>query len=421
MDVNEIKSEIEIRINPIDFSISSMDLHDIMNSYDIDEEGVVFIYNQIMEERREEIVDSTQEVIKYFQNKDEFYPSYNEFKREFERLEDYTVSDKILRPIFKKELYDENQLSLFESIKEELSKVLNESIKDDEELDDATEKIIKRWGGSLEKDKSAKLSPEDIFDIIDAGEIARKDIESEFGDDDFMPLDDDEYKSIMSDLDESDGVEKNMLKVLDAEGNEIKRGALVLRVDNLEKKGRVKGFGDDGQGRLEVLVSWEFPIDMKITNPEEMGDKREYPENLVRANKEKMFEMDKINETKIPETMEKLESLKMALGNKELDELIIFKLEDSLANEILDSIAQGYDINLEEYLDEIRGLGKSVNRMGDRNVKMRDDKSHSPLTKLNESVNSEIKEFLSKESITKKELKNFISEQAKRVSYKMLK
>lgn len=146
--------------------------------------------------------------------------------------------------------------------------------------------------------------------------------------------------------------QSGLFEIKDAEGNIIKRHALVAPVDGVNKTGRVMGFGDDGQGRMQLLVTWEWPMDMKYTNPEEMGDDRVYPEDVVIANSKR-----------------------------------------------------------EQSIDEMRGLGKGVKNSGDRNVKLRDDHHEAPLTNLDESINN-----LFKNKVTKKQLKEFINEQARKIS-----
>jgi hypothetical protein len=174
---------------------------------------------------------------------------------------------------------------------------------------------------------------------------------------------------------------------------------------------------------------------------------------------ENMENMKNINETKEDKTFERVENLKSVVGAEELADLILYKMEDSLANSIIDDIERDYGIKSYENEDETlyennnfdagielydaimkfanmggkkevainhvntifageeldesgRGLGHAVKGTGDRGVKMRDDKHHAPLTNLNESINSNIKSIMDKK-ITKKELSKFISEQAK--------
>jgi hypothetical protein len=59
-----------------------------------------------------------------------------------------------------------------------------------------------------------------------------------------------------------------------------------------------------------------------------------------------------------------------------------------------------------------RGLGSGVKRSGDRNVKMRDDHAHAPMTNLSESIKS----FISKEGIKVKDVKKFINEESDRLA-----
>jgi len=421
---NEIRAEIEIRMNPDDFSLSPGELLDIINEFDVSEEEVVFLYHDIVEDRQSEIREDSKDVIDYFRDNDNYYPNYSEFKKKFQELQDYSVSDSILRPMFKKEIYDENQLSIFESIREEVKKIISENNyeSDDEDVDDTAEKIIRQWGGGINKDKSAKLSSKDIFDVIDAGDVARKEIEFEFGDDEFMPMSDDEYRGIMSGLDENEISKEVMFKILDANGDEIKKQALVFPIDDDIKKGRVMGFGDDGKGKLQVIVSWDWPIDMKITNPEEMGKQRVYPEEIIIANKDKIFESDELPFGDHPDGYSFDKKSLYHWFNDALWQLRQY--DEAHAAEIMEKAFNRdyeYKKRVSEELEEVRGLGHGVKNSGDRNVKRRDDNSHAPNTNLNESINSEIIQFLKKGKITKKELKDFINEQSKIISNKILK
>jgi ABC-type lipoprotein export system ATPase subunit len=72
----------------------------------------------------------------------------------------------------------------------------------------------------------------------------------------------------------------------------------------------------------------------------------------------------------------------------------------------------------ETTLEEMRGLGSSVKNTGDRNVKQRDDHAHAPLTNLNESINKNITKLF-EGSVTKKQLRDFIIEQAKEAAKKI--
>ncbi len=252
---------------------------------------------------------------------------------------------------------EKDRAFIFETLYSELNNI-KESLSD-EEFKTASDKIMKNWGGPLKKEKGAMLSSNDMFDIVDAGAVAQSDIENEFGEDEFMPMDNDEYRNMMSDFEDIDeNTDRGgLFKAQDANGNEINRHALVVPVDGVNKKGRVMGFGDDGSGRMDLIVSWEWPIDMKYTNPEEMGKQRVYPEDVVLANS---------------------------------------KVEN---------------IPSESPIEEMRGLSKSVKNSGDRNVKMRDDHHEAPLTNLDESINN-----LFKNKVTKRQLNEFINEQARKIS-----
>jgi len=447
MDDLELKNEIEMRINPIDFSISSSELIDIMNMFDADKEKVVHVYSQIIEEMQSEIRDTTEDVIDYFRDKGNYYPSYKQFRELFDTYTDnQNVHDSILRDMYKQTITDKNQLSLFEIVKDELKKVMSES---DDDFDIAASKIMKNWGGEIKKDRSAKLSPQDIFDVIDAGDVARRDIESEFGEDEFMAMTDDEYKGLMDDIYEAVD-EKGLFQAEDAEGNIIKKLALVTPVGGVDKKGRVTGFGDDGQGRMQILVTWEWPIDMKYTNPEEMGKDRVYPEDIVLASSKNMNENEYLKEDEIDDELEldKLHFDKSSLYKWILDalhQLDVYSTED-VAMAMEKAFERDYDYKLkmnemkneeqinevdsflneledcteeqEQALEEMRGLGKGVKNSGNRNVKLRDDNHHAPLTNLDEAVEKNINKLF-EGKVTKKQLVNFISEQAKEVANKL--
>jgi hypothetical protein len=441
VDSTEIRNEIEMRMNPDDFSVSSMDLIDIMNLFDITEQEVAVIYSQLVEEKQGEIRSAVEDVVDYFRASGDYYPSYQKFRQAFDDYEDYNVNDNILRDMYKQTITDKNQLSLFEIIKDELKKVMSESYSDDE-FDTATNKIMKNWGGEIKKDRSAKLNPEDIFDLADAGAAARADIEGEFGEDEFLPMTDDEYKNLMKGIDEAVD-EKGLFQVEDAEGNIIKRHTLVTPVNGVEKKGRVMGFGDDGQGRIQLMVTWEWPTDMKFTNPEEMGDDRVYPEDIVLASSRNMNE----GEDELPggDHPDGYSFDKTSLYKWFQDALWQLRwYDEAVAAEVMEkAFERDYDYKLkmsemknenineeqlnelefiseeeEQALEEMRGLGKGVKNSGDRNVKQRDDHHSAPLTNLDETVESNINKLF-EGKVTKKQLVNFINEQAKEVAKKL--
>lgn len=527
MDNLELRNEIEMRMNPNDFSVSSSDLIDIMNMFDVDEQKIVDIYSEIFEEKKAELKETTEEVIDQFRAKGHYYPSYKEFKALFDTYEDgRIVNDNILRDMYKQTITDKNQLSLFEIVKDELKKVMNESgeyfnSESDEDFDTAASKIMKNWGGEIKKSRSAKLNPEDMFDMIDAGAAARADIEGEFGEDEFMPMTDDEYKNIMKGIYE-DVDDKGLFQVEDSEGNIIKKHALVAPVEGVDKKGRVMGFGDDGQGRMQLIVTWEWPTDMKFTNPEEMGEERVYPESIVLAASKNIKENDSTevennklrgvkvtyaDGTVIPTSMaahltddeihnyfkpgkifnigsvednmqavDKIEIIREDIVDDELpgsdhpdgysfdrtslykwfqdalwqlrfyDEAVSAKIMEKAFNRDYDyklkmSEMKNEDMNEEineetseidergtgdgdglemKELEEMRGLGSGVKNSGDRNVKLRDDHHHAPLTNLDESVDGNIKKLF-EGTVTKKKLVEFINEQAKEVASKLKK
>jgi len=458
MDMNVVKEEILNRMNMRDFSLTSNDMIDIMNIFDINEEQLGLAYNAVVSDQMEELNDTGDYIMDYFRDKGNHYPSFDSFKDEFEK--NYQVSDNIIRRMYKKQIEDENQLSLFEVIKQEVAKAINE----DREFNAAAARIKKDWGGDEIPDE--KLNPEDLFG--DESMIAISDIEDEYGEEEIAPfgsMEDpkkfvDDVTGELSEDDDPcwDGYEKvpgkkyyedgsckkktsenideveegvdvtppGLIKVSDSEGNQIKRHMIVKPVDGADKAGRVTGFGDDGQGNLIVLVDWQWPIDMKHTNPEEMGKDKVRPEDVV-VRSPKMEEESKhktketmegdntemVKETKMPETIERFERLSGMLGKENIAELILFKLDDDTANSVLDSIEQDHNIrNQEDVVDESgRGLGKGVKNSGDRNVKQREDGHSAPLTNLNESIDGKIKKLF-EGSVKKKDLINFVKEEA---------
>jgi ribosomal protein L37AE/L43A len=283
MDNFELENEIELRMNPQDFSLSSSDLIDIMNQYGLNEHDVAFAYSKIVAEKREEILDTTKDVVNMFREKGNYYPSFDEFKKMFNQYDGYTfVDDNILRDMHKRETRDANQTSMFEI--REMIKEQFRAMREDDDFDKEAAAITKNWGGGIKKSPDAMLSTSDFEDIVDAGAVARGEIEAEFGDDEFVPMSDDEYKTIMRDLNE-DGEDggvgpQGLFKPQDSQGNDINLKALVKNLEGT-KSGRVMGLGDDGKGNLIVRVEWAWPLDMKYTAPEEMGMIPEMPSNLI--------------------------------------------------------------------------------------------------------------------------------------------
>jgi hypothetical protein len=396
MDNHELENEIEMRMNPQDFSLSSRDLVDIMNAFDMNEHDVAFAYSKVVERKRQELKDETKDVMNYFREKGNYYPSFREFKKVFNQST--FVDDDILRDMHKKEISDKNQMSMFE-IRQMIQEEFRTMSEEDEFEKDAAA-ITKNWGGEIKKSKDAQLSTDDFEDIVDAGAVARGEIESEFGEDEFSPMTDDEYKNIMKDLNEdirdsfmnfsgdvpkipgknelrlvkneiedlspnftmkydalkirskrlevSYDVDSGVYKVIndssgeqyynkikypeckdcefrdandvvefirsfgsikeiaigpeglfrlkDSQGNEIKRMALVKPANSeVDKKGRVKGFGDDGKGNMIVIVDYQWPLDLKYMAPKEMGEFREYPQDLVVQGMTEGLEEDRSN------------------------------------------------------------------------------------------------------------------------------
>lgn len=364
MEDNNLRDEIEMRMNPEDFTIKSIDLIDIINMFDIDEQTVVQVYSELVEEKQNEIKETTEEVFDYFREKGNYYPSFEEFKKIFNQYENNFIDNNILRDMYKQRINDKNQMSLFEMqqiIKEELKNIHERNYEFDE-FDDEDEQISraeKNWGGALEPEE--EFDAEEFFGA--AGDAAEEDIKAEFGDDEFTPFGTMEDPRMLKDLEEDTdnhvvSPNSGLFRPQDSIGNDITIKSMVQHVDG-NKRGYVKGFGDDGAGNLIVRVDWAWPVEMKFKNPKEMGEMSEAPGDLIVQN----------------------------MNNDAVDETI----------------------------EEMRGLGSGVKNSGDRNIKMRDDHMHSPLTNLNESIDVKIKGLM-ETKITKKELQEFISEEAKRVA-----
>jgi len=388
LNSQEIKDEILLRINPQTYSMSSNDLTDIMNMFNIEQNDVIVLYNQVVNEQREELKDTTKDVVDYFRSKGYNYPSFEQFKREFDRydVQPY-IDDKILRDMHKNETEDPNQLSMFEIreiIREEFS-----TIKEfDDDFERAAARIKKNWGGETAPEE--EFSAEEFFG--DAGDAAQADIEAEYGEDEFAPYGTMEDPRGLKDLNEEGEEEigkQGMFMPQDSQGNRIKLKTLVKKADGSEKSGRVVRLGDDGKGGLIVVVDWQWPVDMKYISPDEMGEMDEYPENLIVQNPKQMNEE----------------------LNEEINEEVV--AEETVNEEICDTDASEGDA--EETIEEMRGLGSGVNNSGDRNVKMRDDHAHAPLTNLSESLNKKIN-TLFEGSVKRRELIEFINEEAKKIA-----
>jgi len=440
----ELENEIEIRMNPQDFSLSTGDLVDIMNQYGLNEHDVAFAYNEIVARKREELEDTTKEVVTMFREKGNYYPSFNEFKKMFNQYDGYTfVDDNILRDMHKKETQDANQLSMFEI--REMIKEQFRAMSEDEDFERDAAAITRQWGGEIKKSPDAMLSPEDIFDLADAGAVAKQDIQGEFGDDEFTPMSDDEYKSIMNDLSEDGEIgQKGLFRPQDSQGNDIRLSSLVTNLENT-KKGRVIGFGDDGDGNMIARVEWSWPLDMKFMAPKEMGMKHESLTNLI---------VQGINESNVEEGRNKLRGVEvtyadgtviptsMAANLSDEDIYKYFEIgslfnigsvednmqavqsvniirenmnEEEINEEIIDEVIDGDAASEgDEEIAEARGLGHTVKNNGDRNVKKSKNNSHAPVTTLPEGKTLDAKiKTLSEGTLKKKDLMNFIKEEAK--------
>jgi len=349
-----------------------------------------------------------------------------------------------------------NKEQLQEIIKKELSKIHEGEL----------ERIKKDWGG--EGEPSEEFDAEEFFGS--AGDAAEEDIKAEFGEDEFAPFGTLEDPRMLKDLDEDEEPgQPGLFKPQDAEGNDINIKALVKHIGS-NKSGRVLGLGDDGKGSLIVRVDWAWPVDMKFTDPKEMGEKREAPEHLIVQNAKSENMNEELNE-KINQNLNHDVhgfSKKPLLGKYIYDiihnpvaDQVYIKLtdeptDDSIQNvgeitvltyyadenkwdfgnlpaargeqlpedqqmieDLKDVILNHYEENAEETIDESgRGLGAGVKNSGDRNVKLRDDHHSAPLTNLNESVNKSIKNLF-EGKVTKNILKEFISEEAKKVAKKL--
>lgn len=279
MENSALKDAILNNINQGDFSLSPMAMMDIMNEFNLSEEEIVWAYHNVVGEEMDELSAVSEEIMDNLRNRGNHFPSFKEFEKEF-RDYNQQVSSKIIRDMHNKHSKDPNQLALFEAIRQEIRAVM-----EDDDFDQAAA-MIKKWGGEIKKSPDAELSPEDIWDVIDAGDVARQDIESEFGAEDFMPMDDEEYGGIMKNVNEA----APLFRPMDANGQGLKKGDLVKSaVGEVEKTGRIMGFGDEG-GQMVLMVNWAWPVIMKSTHPDEMGDERIAPDQVMLANTNEMNE-----------------------------------------------------------------------------------------------------------------------------------
>jgi hypothetical protein len=413
MNNEALKDEILNRMDMSELSLSTMDMMDIMNMFNVTEEELGLAYHSVVNDKMEEFNDTGDFIMDFFRARDVYYPSFQEFKKEFQK--DYPVSDNIVRNVHKSQIEDVNQTSLFEMIRKELQQIMNE----DYEFEKDAAKITKKWGGEMKKD--SRLNPEDLFG--DESMAALGDIAAEYGEEELAPLGSmEDPNQFVGDVtsEEVEITPPGLIKVLDAEGNQIKRKMIVKPANGIEKTGRVMGFGDDGKGNLEVLVTWAWPMDMKFTHPEEMGDDRVSPESIVvRTTNESMNPQiqetmnNELNEQELNEELKRLAEM-----NEE--DLALEMLSESIQDECMDEETikeeDDHDDEDKEELDEMRGLGHGVKNSGDRNVKKRDDHAHAPLTDLNESsIDNKIK-GLFEGSVKRRDLLNFINEEAKNLA-----
>ena len=244
MNNTELNNEIELRINPSNLSLSPGDIIDIMNQFDINEEEIIFAYNKVVEKMSEELKDTAKEVGNYFRKRGVYYPSFEEFKRIFNDYNEQSFTyDNIIRDMYKKEITDPNQMSLFE-----IKRIIRESIKnirEEDEFERDAAKITKQWGGIEEPEE--EFSAEEYFG--DAGDEAQADIEAEFGKDEFTPYGTMEEPRGRKDLNEEEGREERKRAFRRTQRGVRYRGRCACRAR--EQAGEPAGRGvdreDDGE------------------------------------------------------------------------------------------------------------------------------------------------------------------------------
>ena len=423
-----IKDEILSKLNPETYAMGSSDLIDIMNEFGLSQEDTVFLYSQVIDEQREELKDTTHEVVNYFRKRGNYYPSFESFKREFDKydVQPY-VGDDILRNMHKQETEDPKQLALFE-LRKQIREEFMTMKEIDSDFDSAAERIKKQWGGETEPEE--EFSPEEFFG--DAGEAAQNDMADEYGEDDFAPFGTmEDPNRMMRDLkkENEEGEEmgrQGMFMPKDIKGNRIKLKSLVKKSDGKSiKSGRVVRYADDGEGSTVIVVDWAWPVDMKYTNPEEMGETQEYPENLLvqtlnEGKKCTSCGQDDVNPVgagdEILDVCDNCGAQESGTKNENImnEEINEEEINEEIVNETKECGCDK-DCDCKKELDEMRGLGVGVRNSGDRNVKMRDDHAHAPLTNLSESLDGKIK-TLSEGTLKRKDLINFIKEEAKNIA-----
>lgn len=318
-------------------------------------------------------------------------------------------------------------LEMKEMIALEIKKIMNENdlpFDSDEMNDEAMKAAMSDMGDEFQPIGSSEfergLNPEDFSAEINQAQMGLDSDEEEFKriSDIISKIKSHEDRFGAGSINENESIsEAELFQAKDANGVTIKRNALVKSIDGGDKKGRVIGFGDDGKGSQVVIVDYQWPTDMKFGNPQEMGKKNEYPQDIIIQGMNEELNEETLNETLNPKTWDKIEYVKNLVGIDTIFDEFVRKMDDSIVNQVLHSISQDYNLNIptEEYVDgleEMTGLGSGVKRTGDRNQNLRDDHSHAP---LHESLSNNIK-TLFEGKVTKKQLDLFIKEEAKKMA-----
>jgi hypothetical protein len=111
MEDLSLRDEVEMRINPENFTMDYSDILDIVNLFDVDEESVTQIYSELVAEKQSEIRSTIKDIVDEFREKDNYYPSFEEFKKVFSEYEDsYFIDNNIIRDMYKNEINDRNQI-----------------------------------------------------------------------------------------------------------------------------------------------------------------------------------------------------------------------------------------------------------------------------------------------------------------------
>lgn len=132
----DIYNELEMRLNPDNLTLASSDAMDIMNQYDIDEEVLMLLYQELTSKIVLEIKDTVKEIVDSYKEKWKYNIPYQEFKKEFEDYGYYSsISDNILKNIYLSEKEIKNQLNLFE-VRKLIRKILKEEINNNQYIVD---------------------------------------------------------------------------------------------------------------------------------------------------------------------------------------------------------------------------------------------------------------------------------------------